>query len=233
MAQLTIDERFRGPPESANGGYTCGLVARALGGPAEVTLRAPPPLGRALELLPRDQGLALLDGENLIAEARRAEVEVEVPDPVSTAAARDATAGYPWRERHAYPTCFVCGPEREAGDGLAIFPGPVEGRPVYASPWTPDRSLADTDGVVRDEFVWAALDCPSGVATELFGEIGLMLLGRLTADLRRPVEAGAEHVVQAWAIDRDGRKLNTASALFTPEGELCAAARAVWIELAS
>jgi hypothetical protein len=38
-------------------------------------------------------------------------------------------------------------------------------------------------------------------------------------------------VVQAWPTSRDGRKLHTASALFSAEGELCAVARAVWIEL--
>jgi hypothetical protein len=45
------------------------------------------------------------------------------------------------------------------------------------------------------------------------------------------VVAGSPHVVQAWPVSRAGRKLNTASALFSPDGELCAVARAVWIEL--
>jgi acyl-CoA thioesterase FadM len=85
---------------------------------------------------------------------------------------------------------------------------------------------------VRPEFVWAALDCPGGIVTDLFGELGRILLGRLTADLRRPVRAGEPHVVQAWTVSRDGRKLHTATALHTAAGELCAVARAVWIEVA-
>ena len=39
-----IRKRFCGPPNSGNGGYVCGLLANALGEPAQVTLHAPPPL---------------------------------------------------------------------------------------------------------------------------------------------------------------------------------------------
>lgn len=196
-----------------------------------MTLRAPPPLGKPLHVQRRDQEVTLLDGDVLIAEARPTTVTVDVPNPVSLDSARRASSRYPWRDRHPYPTCFVCGPHRDAGDGLRIFPGPVDDGALYAAPWVPEPSLADARGRVRDEFVWGALDCPSGIVTDLFGEVGLILLGRLAADLRRPVEAGLPHVLQAWPVSRDGRKLNTASALFTAEGELCAVARAVWIEL--
>ncbi len=231
-ATVVIDHRFRGPPDSANGGYACAMAAQWLDGPAEVTLRTPPPLGTPLHLRRRDQVIDLLgDDDVLIAEARPATVSVDVPEPVSFDAARRAASRYPWRDRHPYPTCFVCGPRRDAGDGLRIFPGPVDDEPRYAAPWIPESSLADAQGTVRDEFVWGALDCPSGIVTDLFGEVGLILLGRLAADLRHPVAAGSRYVVQAWPISRDGRKLNTGSALFSAEGELCAVARAVWIEL--
>jgi hypothetical protein len=40
----------------------------------------------------------------------------------------------------------------------------------------------------------------------------------------------ARYVVQAWPIRRDGRKLNTDSALLEIDGRPCATARAVWIE---
>ena len=208
------------------------MAAMHLAGPVEVTLRAPPPLGRPLRVAKTDDGAALLD-ENaaVIAQARPAAVAIDIPDPVSVATAVDAASTYPWRDRHPYPTCFVCGPEREAGDGLEIFPGPVDGDALYAAPWTPDPSLAGSDGVVREEFVWCALDCPSGIVTDLFGDVGLILLGRLTADLRAPVMAGEPHVVQAWTISREGRKLATASALFSAEGDLRAVAQAVWVEL--
>jgi hypothetical protein len=37
--------------------------------------------------------------------------------------------------------------------------------------------------------------------------------------------------VVGWPLARDGRKLDTASALFTASGELAGLARARWIEL--
>ncbi|MGI8461404.1 MAG: hypothetical protein ACR2OC_07175 [Solirubrobacterales bacterium] len=229
-----IDERFRGPPDSANGGYACAMAARWLDGPAEVTLRAPPPLGERLHLQRREQVIALLDDDDLlIAEALPTTLQIDVPEPVSVDAARLAASRYPWRDQHPYPTCFVCGPLRDDGDGLRIFPGPVGDEPLFAAPWIPEPSLADAQGNVGVEFVWGALDCPSGIVTDLFGNVGLILLGRLAADLRHPVVAGLPYVVQAWPISRDGRKLNTASALFSAEGKLCAVGRAVWIELTS
>lgn len=233
-ATIVIDKRFRGPPDSANGGYACAMAARGLDGPVEVTLRAPPPIGEHLHLRQRDQEIAMLDGnERLIAEAVPTTVQIDVPDPVSVDAAHRAASHYPWRDRHPYPTCFVCGPLRKTGDGMRIFPGPVGDKPLFAAPWIPESSLADAEGNVRSEFVWGALDCPSGIVTDLFGEVGLILLGRLAVDLRNPVAAGVPHVVQAWPIGREGRKLRTASALFSAEGNLCAVARATWIELAS
>ena len=84
---------------------------------------------------------------------------------------------------------------------------------------------------MRDEFVWGALDCPSGIVTDLFGDVGRILLGRFAVDVRRPVEIVSPHVVEAWTLERDGRKLHSASALLTAEGETCAVARAVWIEV--
>jgi hypothetical protein len=228
---LVIDERFHGPPGSANGGYACAMAARGIDGPAEVTLRVPPPLGRELAIARADGRVSLLDGETLVAEARPATVEVEVPARVSFTEAQSAAERYPWREEHPYPSCFVCGPRRKAGDGMRIFPGPVEARSVYAAPWTPDRSLADDSGQVRDEFVWGALDCPSGIATNVLDRVGLLLLGRLAADLRHPVMAQEPHIVVAWVVSRDGRKLNTASAVLTEAGDVLATARAVWIEV--
>jgi hypothetical protein len=40
MQTMTIARRFRGPPNSGNGGYVCGMLARHIAGAAEVTLRA-------------------------------------------------------------------------------------------------------------------------------------------------------------------------------------------------
>jgi hypothetical protein len=232
VTHVVIDPRFNGPPDSANGGYACAMAAQFIDGPAEVTLRAPPPLGRPLSVSRSDHGVVhLLDEGAPVVEAHAAAVDRDVPEPVSVEEARQAAGRYEWLEDHPYPSCFVCGPEREVGDGLRIFPGPVEDRDVYAATWVPDGSLGDATGHVRPELVWAALDCPSGIVTNLFGEVGLILLGRLAADLVRPADVGRTQVVLAWPVGRDGRKLDTGSALFSEDGELNAVARARWIEL--
>ena len=56
MTTLTIPAVYNGPPGSANGGVTCGLLAQATG-LDEVTLRQPPPLGETPELLAIDTAL--------------------------------------------------------------------------------------------------------------------------------------------------------------------------------
>ena len=82
MMELVIERKFRGPTGSANGGYTCGLLASFMHGPAEVTLRVPPPLERPLEVV-TDGPLELRDGEQLVAEAVATELDVDVPEPIS------------------------------------------------------------------------------------------------------------------------------------------------------
>jgi hypothetical protein len=94
---ILIQERFRGPPDSANGGYVCGLVAGIIGGAAEVTLRRPPPIGKALVVRRFDDGgVAIIDGEAVVAQGVSAEVEVEAPEPVGLSDAVEAARRYPW-----------------------------------------------------------------------------------------------------------------------------------------
>jgi hypothetical protein len=216
---VIIPERYNGPPTSANGGYACGLLAGVLGGEAEVTLRRPPPLGVALDVVEADDRVELRHGDVLVAEAAPAGVEVEVPAPVSSQEAVEASRGYAGFRNHAYPTCFTCGPERD--DGLGVFAGPVAGRDVVASPWTPSEN-------VRPEIVWAALDCPSGWAVDDFQREGV-LLGRMAARVGALPAPGKPHVVAGWAVAFDGRKRHAASALWTAEGALLACARSTWI----
>jgi hypothetical protein len=227
--EITIDPRFRGPPASGNGGYTCGLVAALVGEPAEVTLRRPPPLGQPLRVERLDGRVELHDGDALVAEGQRAAVLVDVPEPVDFAAAEEAASRYPGFVEHAFPTCFVCGPQREPGDGLRIFASAVPGRDVVASPWVPAADLADAGGAVRREFVWAALDCPGAFAVGFSGR-GELVLGRLAARIDRVPGSGERCVVVGWPLGEDGRKLYAGTALFSERGEIYAAARATWIE---
>jgi hypothetical protein len=238
---LTIPARFNGPPGSGNGGYTSGLVAGLLGGgPAEVSLRAPAPVGRPLAVDRDGDGVAVRDGETLVAEARPALVDVEPPAPVTVDEAVAASGRGPFLDPadHPFPRCFVCGPAREEGDGLRIFAGPTgaDGGALFAAAWTPPVSLADGDGCLPEQLIWAALDCPtSGPVANDPGKAGFLpiVLGRLAAHVDRPVMAGDPHVVMAWPLGVDGRKREAAAALFTADGELCARSRALWIELRS
>lgn len=237
---IAIDPRFCGPPDSGNGGYTCGCVARALGGgPAQVSLRMPPPLATPLAVEVGDDGARLLDGDAVVAEGERVGPDPagEVPAPVSIDEARTAAEESFFRavDTHAFPTCFVCGPKRAAGDGLRIFAGWVEERELFAADWTPDESLAREDGIVPDEIVWAALDCPTSApgmnAPGPDGTVLPIVLARLAVEVRAPVTAGVDHVLTSWEIGRDGRKREAGSALFDAGGALLASARALWIEL--
>jgi hypothetical protein len=235
-AQVTIERRFNGPPDSANGGCACGLLARELGGPAEVTLRRPPPLERPLAIrrLEGDR-VGLLDGDELVAEAAPAEVEDPPHPPVSLDDAAAGPEGFPFFGRHPFPTCFVCGPHRAPGDGLRIFPGPVAGGEVFAAPWTPDDSLGPAGSALAPELVWAGLDCPTSTPVANRAQPGgtqrPIVLARLAARIAGPVEVGRPHVVTAWPVLIDGRKRQAGSALYTADGELRAVARALWIEL--
>jgi hypothetical protein len=224
--EIVVDPRFNGPPGSGNGGYTCGLVAPLAGGPVEVTLRLPPPLGRPLAVTESDGRTVVHDGEALVAEAVPTELALEPPEPVGFEQATEASARYPGFDQHAFPTCFVCGPDRT--DGLRIFAGPVTGRELVASPWRPDRSLANVDGNVAEEFVWAALDCPGAFAVG-FSERGETVLGRLAARIDRTPAVGEPCVVVGWPLGEEGRKLYAGTALFSEDGELYAVARATWI----
>jgi hypothetical protein len=228
---LRIDYRFRGPPQSGNGGYVAGLLARALGGSdIEVTLRAPPPLGRELELRMTEPGAELRDGDELIASAARAPTEIVPPPPPSLAAARAASQGFTGFATHFFPGCFVCGPERSPGDGLCIFPGavdPDEGQ--VASEWTATADLGDRDGDVSTEFVWAALDCPGYFAVQQVARRAV--LGRISVRLFADVPVGKPLIVTGWGIESAGRKHKVGTALFDEAGQALAVALATWISL--
>jgi hypothetical protein len=225
---ITIRRRFCGPSESGNGGYVCGMLAGYIDGPSEVMLRKPPPLERELFVECMDDMVLLKDRDTLIAQAQPVTFELDIPDPITYAEAEIAARRYVGFKKHAFPRCFVCGPERSIGDGMRIFPGLVAGRNIVASPWIPHESLADEDGYVRPEFLWASLDCPGAFAAI---EKLPMVLGKLAAHISGRISTGDSCVVMGWKIARDSRKVHTGTAVFSPTGEIIGKARAIWIEL--
>jgi hypothetical protein len=240
MKSVVIEKRFCGPPNSANGGYVCGLLAAHIDGPAEVTLRAPPPLDERLDLVAGEHGIELRRQETTLATGRSADMEIPEIPIVDFAGAQDAVRQSPYDEgRHPLPTCFVCGPARKEGDGLRIIVSPMPPRPdgrtgTLVAPWVPSSSLAAEDGAIAGEFVWAALDCPSGFAGVGARHLGMtgtepILLGRMRARIERRPSPGEPCLVVAWPTGRDGRKLFASSALLSSAGELLAVAQATWL----
>ncbi len=234
--RIHIAARFCGPPDSANGGYSAGLLAAHLQGPVEVTLRKPPPLERELCVELEGERALLKDGAELIAEAKAVELELQTPAAPSFERATELSAHYVGHARHHFPTCFVCGPARAEHDGLRIFPGSEHagGETLVAAPWSPDSSLLDNPldeaGTLRPALVWAALDCAGYFATAA-PDYPVALLGRMTAEVLRTPHVGEHCVVVGFPLGREGRKLQAGTALFDGNGVLCARARQTWIRL--
>jgi len=242
---LRIDRRYNGPPNSANGGYVCGLIASLTGNTVNVRLHRPPPLDTALDLHESsDSEWQLQQGNELIAAAKLSHVPTtHVPAGVDYVTALAASRHYRGHVEQAYPTCFVCGPQRERGDGLRIFAGPVRETKqdqqashvltnnVVAAPWLPDASLDDGDGKVKAEFMWAALDCPGYFASMASGRMAL--LGEMAVHIERRVHIEEPCVIIGWQILIEGRKHKVGTALFDGDGERCAVGIATWVEVAA
>jgi len=225
---LTVAPRFCGPPNSGNGGYVCGMVAQFSRSTLRVRLHRPPPLSVPLSVERDETGGVILKLQNdVIASGQPDELRLEVPPAPDYVEALRASRNFRGFQRHPYPSCFVCGPQRARGDGLRIFAAQVEGRGLVAAPWMPDASLAPA-GKVLPEFIWAALDCPGYFAAIDDGRPAL--LAEFTARVDRLVHTGESCVVTGWQVAADGRKHTVGTALFDEDGELCARAQALWIE---
>ena len=251
--QLVVPHRFCGPPVSGNGGWTAGALAAFVGHATDrtrveawpairVALRQPPPLDTLMEVVDADGGVAALRDGTAVATAALVDDPQDdgAPTPVQpvpTAEAREAMSGFPGLTTHAFPTCFVCGVDREEGDGLRIFPGPVadqDGMPRLAATWTPHPSVAEDFHTYADQVpraslptTWAALDCIGAWAGN-FAERPMVLAG-ITARIDTLPIIGEEHVVVGLARRRDGRKNFTAAALYDSAGRLVGSAEHLWI----
>jgi hypothetical protein len=239
---IIIPLGFNGPRLSGNGGYVSGVLARGLGACAEVSLRRPTPLDAPLELAAAGEGVVLRQGDALIAEARPAELTVADVPRVSFAEA-EAAAAQPFSERirRLFAHCFVCGCDRPQGDGLRLFPGPVSrdrprGSWICAAPWTPTVNLSGPDGRVDPAYVWAALDCPAGIALSAVqlappDDPSVFLLGRQAVRIDARPRPGERCVVVTWPTGQEGRKHYAEGALLDEGGETLAVTRSTWIEV--
>jgi hypothetical protein len=229
---LTIDPRYNGPNNSGNGGWVSGSLARLLNlKSVAVSLRAPTPLAVPLSVHHPDDGSITLERDGaLIADARLAQLELDVPSPPDWQEAE--AAGALARQINLqdpdgpYARCFGCGLARS--DGLGIVPGPVGSDGVVATSWTPPPSVGRDE--LSIEATWAALDCSAGFAWMRRLPAGTPIItARMAAVIDRPIEIGQPHIVVGWPIAQDGRKLHAGTAIFDEHGQVRARSRQLWL----
>ena len=218
MVELIIASRYNGPPGSANGGYTCGLLAEQVGEPAEVTLRSPPPLDTPM----RFDGMKLWDGETLVAEAHRAHVHLEVPEPVAfDAAEQRVDAATPCSETSTSTRrAYVCGPGA-ATTGSGSSQAPIRRNECLRCPLgRPRRRLAPA------RLGRARLSLARSASAGTAAATGCS--AAWPREVHDVPEPGDRCVVVAWPIGREGRKGYAGTALYRGD-ELLARARQTWI----
>lgn len=228
MHSIIINQRFCGPPNSGNGGYTAGIIAANLPFSPEITLRVPPPLDQPLQLFQEGKTARLMNGDTLVAEAKVTDLQLTILPSVTYEAAEQATTTSNAYQLSPLQTCFVCGSKREKGDGMRIHPGDV-GKNKVAAPWVPYVSLGDENGVVREEYIWSALDCPGAWAIQ--DESQLYLLGRMAAKIEKSIKVEEKYIVMGWVIKSEGRKTWTGTAIYEENGTVCAYAEGLWIAI--
>ncbi|MFG1914959.1 hypothetical protein [Micromonospora sp. NPDC048898] len=229
VSACRIARTHNGPPDSANGGYACGMFARVAAGvvgtDAVVQLHAGPPLDTELAVEPHRGRAHVWHGAELVATVSTAAPHQPRMAPfVTMAAAQEASTRFAGAAVHPFPQCLVCGNARTDPPALRLAPGGVDGLPgVVACPWTPDTPDIDT--------VWAVLDCPGGWTLDQTGSP--WVLGRMAARIRAVPPAGEPAIVVAEHIATAGRTARVISALFRPDGAEYGRAEATWVRLSS
>lgn len=204
-------------------------MARLIDGPVTVELRAPPPLDTAIDVISTEAGFEARLGETLIMRVKPASLMGEVPEPLAPEIAIKGRDSFMTVEDHAFPECFVCGPLRKYGDGLCIFTARVEGYDGVHDIWIPHNDFAGTDGTVKPEILWAALDCPGAFACG--NQENPMVLASISGEILTLPKAGIPLVVTGWSTFHDGRKHGAGSAIHSEDGTLIAHTEQLWIEL--
>lgn len=179
-----------------------------------------------VERLGRD-GVALLDGDEIVAEATRARVELAVPSAPGFEVALAAASHFRGLPHHN-PGCFGCGLGRAPGNGLGLRPVPCPGFEGVASPWVPLVEDGAPAQPVPAEWAWAALDCPGAYA---LAHPTMVLLGRIAARVDRVPRSGERLRAVGWRLGREGRKLHVGTAIVDADEVPIAVARGTWIEL--
>ncbi len=230
---MIIEKRFNGPPHSGNGGYVCGMIAKEIENTVSVTLLKPPPLEVPMILTKEDEHWELRKNRTIIAKAEEGFVSIEPPVIPSMADAVLCESRYSGFEKHIFPECFVCGPNRNEHDGLRLFAGISGTKDYVAGPLRTFDNLYDSNGVMKTEFIWAALDCPGAYAITEISEEKFMLLGRMTVDIKEDIKKEDNLIVMGWYLGSDGKKNVSGTAIIDSDQNIKAVAKSIWIEVDS
>jgi len=228
---MIINRRFNGPPNSGNGGYVAGLLAKEIGGTVQVTLLKPPPLNEELELVSDEVGCALMKNKQIIAKAVVSSVTIKPPVIPSMADAVLCETRYPGFDRHIFPECFVCGPNRNEHDGLRLFTGISVTSDYVAAPFRAFDDLYDDEGYMSTEFIWSALDCPGAYAITQVSEEKTLVLGKMTVEIVDPIKRGENLIVMGWYNGTERKKNYSGTAIINSDGIVKAIGDATWIEI--
>lgn len=228
--QLTIPSRFQGVQGKGQGGHAAGLLAEHIRGPATADFFVPIPLDRPLQLRGDDARLELLDGDALVLRVRARGENLAVPDPVTVADAADAQRRSPVWDHPMVSDCYSCG---TVPGTMEVHPGPLTGKPGYATTWTPPEWAGDGAGQVLPRHVWAAIDCPAGWCAGMQdgGRFRPAVTGSMTVQVLGQVPMGLTYAISAWTEPWKGRRVSAGTALFDATGRCLAVSSSVWIAL--
>ncbi|MFI6638489.1 hypothetical protein [Streptomyces sp. NPDC050504] len=256
---IRVGRRHNGPPDSGNGGYVSGLVARharrmlesgepgdsgeprepgssgssgSSGSPGDdvvVQLLLPTPLDADLRLTRAGRRVHVWHEDVLIATASSRAPGADAPEPVGAELAERASREY--AGRGAANRFPTCFVCGPAHpDGLRLAPGPVPGLADHvACLWTPDATTDDGTGTVAEELVWAALDCPGGWTLDPLRSP--LLLGRMSARITALPRVGETVVAVGRGAPVPGRVQTCTTALFRRDGTELARSTATWVRL--
>jgi hypothetical protein len=226
---MQIREVYQGPPDSANGGYACGLFAEqaalslGTGTPLAVQLHAPPPLETNLTIKRTSRRVHIWSDLGIVATVSPDATEVELIPPVSQGEAEVASEGFKGRSFHPFPTCVICGSGRKDQAALRLSPGPVIGRDgSVACIWIPRSE-------VNVELMWAVLDCPGGWTLEQIP--APWVLSRMTARIAAFPVPGETTVAVAYGERNGEQSAQCLSALYRADGSELGRALATWSRL--
>ena len=201
---------------------------------AQVSLRSPPPLGRPMAAThhgarPRRASTT----EPVVAEGEPTDLIIDVPAPVGRRGGRrrrrpGSTA---WAASHPFPTCVVCGPDRERVTGFASFPGRCRAAPARTRrPGAPTQSSRTRTARAPRVRVGRARLPHQRPGSELRrGPAGGPRPPH--ARLGCPGSRQRAPLLLSWPLGMDGRKRHRACALFDDDGRMICASQALWIEL--